>query len=190
MEEPVNGIMPKDRMEKPPATTPDSTYEELAFPDNTLDTSDWETYKPSSFDNNIAFEIRYPRNWKIQSHGEKQAGPNATMVLYDKRIGHGADNGIYMVVEIIPIEQYVSESTKSSEYRKIKAGTVYGYALSDEAQKNFSASSALSDVIFGNTKGNRTYTFRIIGPDLKNPSDPDYYLDVLEQILLSFKLTP
>lgn len=35
-------------------------YEPLTFPDNTLDTSDWQTYQNEEF----GFEFKYPKDWK------------------------------------------------------------------------------------------------------------------------------
>lgn len=163
----------------------DEKYEELSFPDNTLDTSDWQIHQVSRFNKNIAAEIRYPRNWKIQSHRENQKGPKASMVVYDRRMGHGADNGIYMMVEKIPIKDYLRKSKKFSEYRKIKVNNAYGYALPYKTKNGFLATS----VKLSNIKEDRTYTFFIIGSDSENPADPGKYLNTLEQILLSFRLT-
>jgi len=51
---PINPATPLQGVEKIPA----GEYEELSFPDNNLDTSDWETYRNEEF----GFEVRYPKN--------------------------------------------------------------------------------------------------------------------------------
>ncbi len=37
----------------------DTTYQQLAFPDNTLDTTQWSTYRDEIF----GFSVQYPPNW-------------------------------------------------------------------------------------------------------------------------------
>jgi|SRR3989338_4563687 len=53
-----------------PIITDDETgeYEELTFPDNTLDTSDWQTYRNEEF----GFEVRYPRGWDVLENTKQQ----------------------------------------------------------------------------------------------------------------------
>ncbi len=157
--------------------------EVLSFPSNDTDTSDWKTYYTDSFLDDIKFQIKYPNDWIIESSGENQSGPNASLVLYDKRHGEGADNGIYMEVKKISVNEFVSNSPNKSDYEIIKINNTYGYVLKN-SQGDFIATS----VVLSNKNNSKIYTFYIGGPDLNNPSDPKSYLEVLEQILLSFKL--
>ena len=54
------------------------------FPDNTLDTSDWETYRNEEF----GFEVRYPRDWDISVRSAKEIREENSSVDYsDTLIG-------------------------------------------------------------------------------------------------------
>src|SRR3989344_6261725 len=69
-----------------PIITDDETgeYEELTFPDNTLDTSDWQTYRNEEF----GFEVRYPRGWDISVRSAKEIREENSSVDYsDTLIG-------------------------------------------------------------------------------------------------------
>lgn len=54
---------PFDNTSNPPLNGELDEYEELAFPNNTLDTSDWKTYRNEEF----GFEVMYPREWKTRT---------------------------------------------------------------------------------------------------------------------------
>lgn len=157
--------------------------EVLSFPNNNLDTTDWQTHYADSFGDDIRFQIKYPKGWIVETHGENQAGPNASMVLYDKRFGEGADNGIYMVVKKISVEEFVLNNVNKLDYKLVKINNTYGYVVKD-SHGGFVATS----IVLSNKNNNKTYWFNIIGPDLDNPSEPKSYLEVFEQIILSFRL--
>lgn len=157
-------------------------YEELVFPNNTLDTSDWETYRTSNFSKDIAIRIKYPKGWKVESYDENEQGSKARVVIFDNRLLKGSDNGVYIEVEPFPINAYIAQSSQAADYKHIKINNTYGYAL-----KNQSGFSAMS-VKLKNTKGDSTFSFYIIGPDAKNPTETGHYASVLENVLLSFQL--
>lgn len=156
---------------------------ELSFPDNNLDTSDWEVYYTKSFSDDIKFKVTYPKGWIVKSHGENQQGPNAGMVVFDKYMGEGSDNGINLETQRISVEEYISKTASESGYEIVKVNNTYGFIRRDESGKFIATSTILS-----NKNNDKLFSFYIIGPDLHNPSDPKYYLKVFEKILLSFTL--
>jgi hypothetical protein len=58
-----NATNTSDRIVTPyiPPNTQVAEYKPLTFPDNTLDTSDWQTFRNEQY----GFEVRYPKGWGV-----------------------------------------------------------------------------------------------------------------------------
>lgn len=175
-------------------TTPKLNLEDLAttnlnFPDNNLDVSEWEVFTASGFGDDIKFKIIYPKNWKIKAYGENQSGENAQMSLYDKRVGEGDDNGIFMEVLPVSVDDIILNTNQPYlDYRKVKINNTYGYVLRTEKVNSLGKGYVIDYALISNSQRDKTYSFRIIGPNMNNPQDPSFYLPILEKILLSFTL--
>ena len=87
-------------------------YEELTFPNNTLDTSDWVTYRNEEF----GFEVRYPSAWDITTRTKEEIQEiNPSMSFSNSFIGsvgfdtHEPYSGISIMVYNQNIETLVED---------------------------------------------------------------------------------
>ena len=147
-------------------------YEPLAFPDNTLDTSGWETYRNEEF----GFSVRHPAGWEVRAYTQ----PAGLFAFYDKRES-GDDSGVYINAQhhgtFFPYEPHA--------HMNIAVNNLYGYfAPHGIANTEFKEVGA---VLKGaRTNGNATFNMYAFS-DTHRPEVPDYR-SVFEQMLLSFTL--
>jgi len=154
-----------------------TTYEPLAFPDNTLDTSDWQTYRSEEF----GFEVRYPRGWSAswQDGPCSTAGYGVGYVSFSPEAHTpNDDNGTEICLERKNIEEEKRELVMRGweEKRRIQVNNAYGTAFSfrNPEGKLLNGEAyvlADKDVLFNFTDMGGKYT------------------SIFQQILLSFKLT-
>ncbi|OHA83513.1 MAG: hypothetical protein A2937_00180 [Candidatus Yonathbacteria bacterium RIFCSPLOWO2_01_FULL_47_33b] len=155
---------------------PEETLSQLTFPNNTLDTSDWETYRSEEF----GFEVKYPEGWKVSGGVTSGEDDRGFVAIYDQRPFHGDDNGIYIFIKETPVNDYISKIKESSNYKKIITNNANGYVV--RAAGGFIATTT----VLGNFAGDNSYMFHVL--DYRMSTVPGDYYEVLEQILLSFKL--
>lgn len=152
-------------------------YEELAFPNNALDTSDWQVYRNDKF----GFEVRYPRDWEVKDFSKFDG--------YDRRIafhppwGEGADEGVWFLAyedslentydRIISRAPSINYTKKISYVNNAIITQFFGTLLFEDKLFNFKT------YVISNE--NKTFEF--------NDLPSGYFQQELEQILLSFKFT-
>ena len=156
-------------------------YEELTFPDNTLDTSNWETYRNEDF----GFEVKYPADWEVEGKIE-----NLSRVIFWPVSRQDADDrGTYMVISDKLIESFVQDAnTNPKDYTfvgKFSYNGVTGVIVEtklgvwDESYPFPDERETIKQYTFDT--GNNRVTFY-------SPSIDESFDSVFEQILLSFKL--
>ncbi len=151
----------------------DNVKNELSFPDNTLDTSDWEVY----YNEMYRFELKYPKGWQLRNYDY----PDSIVAFYDKRIEEGADNGIYVEVKDIKINNYINSAHIKDiihKYEKVSINNTQGYYFSNSLSENKFAISYFSE----NISYDRTYIIYVIKPSIANDYDK-----IFEKVLTSFK---
>ncbi len=156
-------------------------YDVLTFPDNTLDTSNWETYQNEDF----GFEVKYPADWEVDDEIE-----NLSRVIFWPVSRQGADDrGTYTIISDKSLESFVQDANANpKDYKfvgKFSHNEVAGVTVEtklgvwDESYPFPDDRETIKQYTF-NT-GNHRVTFY-------SPSIDESFDSVFEQILLSFKL--
>ncbi|PJE64429.1 MAG: hypothetical protein COU90_03205 [Candidatus Ryanbacteria bacterium CG10_big_fil_rev_8_21_14_0_10_43_42] len=172
-----------------PIISEEDKYEELTFPDNTLDTSDWEMYRNEEF----GFEIRYPRGWKINAplihrgtavSSFSESGYGGELRFFPDGIP-SSDYLVFMRVRNISLENQI-ENVENSEMfpmagvkEYIKVNNTVGIETKDFEGPGFYVYERY--ILEG--QNNITYEFGEL-----NEPNADKYKSEMEQMLLSFKL--
>lgn len=182
----------------PPATstqsinTPKCRTQEaikLSFPENTLDTSDWLTFRSES----LGFEVKYPKDWEVVEHE------------YEKEFPTLGENGEILSLGSVSI--WPKDDRESTQYDK--AGTLIGVTKKSKEQIMCDRQKLQERILAGEvieSKGYEMYPIiEILETELwaANPPPPVYFMRtdtlyysffekgnhlVFQKILLSFKL--
>lgn len=150
----------------------DDVKNELSFPDNTINTSDWEIYLNEVY----GFELKYPKGWQVRNY----QSPDAMVAFYDTR-SEGSDNGIYVEIKDIKINDYLNSADikeNISGYEKVRINNTQGYYFSNSLSEN----KFVINYFSANTSGDKTYLIYVINPSMTND-----YNKIFEKILTSFK---
>lgn len=149
-------------------------YEELTFPNNTLDTSDWEIYKNEEF----GFEVKYPEEWGFYV---LKKGDLLGLVDKDNSGIEFTKNNSSVGIRIFFSDEPFSlvrqrkiewiQSGDNGFYKDIIKDSITGIQINQKKESVFGQESYM----FDNKK--QALTFTNIREDL-----------IFQQILLSFKL--
>jgi len=96
-------------------------YEELMFPDNTLDTSDWETYRNEEF----GFEVRYPLGWVVIMQTKSQLQKEYPSYMYPASfLGHVVFDSLepYFVIGVDIYNESVEQTIERGEKEVLLQG--------------------------------------------------------------------
>ena len=182
---------PSTSLPYPPATStqtrdvqkcPTQESIKLSFPENTLDTSDWLTFRSE----NLGFEVKYPKDWEVQddTHPIYPGDYVGAFITFPLSVPVDKNTIIRFHVQKLPLNENMKEiiadqliGGKINEGFKLNNGTRVGYDGND--------SFWYKDCLSGNyiTEG-AVFAYSFMGPSLGSP-----LYSVFQQILLSFKLT-
>lgn len=174
-----------------PSITDDETgeYEELIFPDNNVDTSDWQTYHNEEF----GFEVRYPRGWVVKEYRKEQLQKEDLSHMYPEPfLGYIVLDSLvpYFAVGVKFYNESVEQTIERGEKeillqgdslphgRMIQVNNSYGrwYPLDEKDEEYDRGIYFLGDAQSGYRIGHTI--------NLKDSIDTKIY----QQIILSFKL--
>ncbi len=156
-------------------------YEELTFPDNVLDTSDWKTYQNKEF----GFEVKYPKDWELENMIEQQL----RFIFWPISRHRPDDRGTYVFISDKTLEGFVQDAhANPNDFKSVSkfihngmAGVIIEVKLGlwNESYPFPDEREIIKQYTFD--IGNHRVTFY-------SPSNDNGFNAVLEQILLSFKL--
>jgi hypothetical protein len=152
-----------------------SKYTKLEFRNNTLDMSDWETYKNEEF----GFELRYPRDWRVKYRAGvcSSAGYGVGYVIIHPKSDPLSDTGAIICVDSKTFNLAILLSAGGwEEKRKIIVNNVAGIERDKKDKNGVWLNSELYELNYGKM----LYSFTDMGKT---------HTAVFQKILLSFTRT-
>lgn len=183
---PQSIIVPQERpstvislMESSAANTPisSSPKEELFFPQNTVDTANWQTYKNDQHE----FELKYPENWDaIWKDGwfttAPERGQIGSLYLFPKsRMDPNDDGGVYISVYSVPIAERELDYEQRGWLTKSEFTVNNAQGIVSDRKENGQWADNNQYII-----GTNSYTFAFTDVG---------YTSIFEKVLSSFRYT-
>ena len=158
-------------------------YAPLSFPNNTIDTSDWETYRNEEF----GFEVKYPDEWVLLNQ-EKLTVSDIFAFGQKKNFGlEGYDGELFIFVDKKPLDEIIRDINPQDLMLKSRfiynntKGVIFDYKLGVWSKDRGYPDEriTLQNYVFD---GGR-YRYSLYGPTSDISSQR-----ILEQMVFSFKL--
>ncbi len=152
-------------------------YEELVFPNNTLDTSDWKVYS----NNNFGFVFKYPSDWVVED-----IESNRFVVRPKVKKDPNDDGGVYVTFSTLTIAETIKNINPYDKTlnRKVTVNGIQGIVI------DYKLGVWSEDRGPDQRETYQSYLFDTgehrIG--FYEPSADSFRTDVLEQLVLSFKV--